>query len=918
MIIKCKMCGGDLVFQPGDTYGKCDSCDSVCTIPTVQDEQELNRYNRANHFRRQCDFDKAVAAYEKILEGNEGDAEAHWGIVLSRFGIEYVEDPATGRRVPTCHRLQVSSVLTDADYLAALENAPDNHSRELYEQQAHEIAAIQKGILAISRNEQPFDVFICYKETDAAGQRTRDSQLAQDIYYALTDEGYRVFFSRITLEDKLGQQYEPYIFAALQSARVMLVVGTKPEHFSAVWVKNEWSRYLHIMKNDRSRLLIPCYRDMDPYDLPEEMSSLQSQDMGRIGFIQDLLRGIKKVLKTEEKPAAPVQQVVVQQAAAEGAGNVAALLDRAFMALEDGEFGAAVDFCEQVLNQDARNARAYLGKLMAGLRVRLPEQLGQQTKTFDQDSNYQKIMRFGDDALKKQMQGYHQAVVDRQEKARRDAVVNEVLQWLGKLDSIRDYSAIKERIEKKMTAIGGTEEEKQVMAACAEKEKELLEKQYQQAVKYFTAGIWKSAEGMFAALGDYRDSREKAAESLEAERNEKYSKAQSLMNKQEYTQAEEAFVALGDYRDCREKVAQCRELRQKMLEEEELKKKAAAAAEKNRKMWKLLMIAAIAVLLAAILVVTMVIIPMGHYKKAEQYLLEKEFESAVHEFSVAGKYSDADWRILETYYRQAEAMLAEGKEEEAICAFENAGQYSDAQERFAQCAYALAEKRLAAGDMLGALAMYVKCGNYRDSVAKQRDVFSSFSVKVSAGGDHTVGLKADGTVMAVGDNVYGQCNVSSWRDIVAVSAGGHHTVSLKADGTVMAVGDNDVGQCNVSSWRDIVAVSAGDYHTVGLKADGTVMAVGSNYAGRCNVSSWRDMVAVSAGEEHTVGLKADGTVVAVGDNDDGRCNVSSWRDMVAVSAGSHHTVGLKADGTVVAVGSNFKGQCNVGDWNLLK
>ncbi|MBR6809502.1 MAG: TIR domain-containing protein, partial [Clostridia bacterium] len=850
MIIKCKMCGGDLVFQPGDTYGKCDSCDSVCTIPTVQDEQELNRYNRANHFRRQCDFDKAVAAYEKILEGNEGDAEAHWGIVLSRFGIEYVEDPATGRRVPTCHRLQVSSVLTDADYLAALENAPDNHSRELYEQQAHEIAAIQKGILAISRNEQPFDVFICYKETDAAGQRTRDSQLAQDIYYALTDEGYRVFFSRITLEDKLGQQYEPYIFAALQSARVMLVVGTRPEHFSAVWVKNEWSRYLHIMKNDRSRLLIPCYRDMDPYDLPEEMSSLQSQDMGRIGFIQDLLRGIKKVLKTEEKPAAPVQQVVVQQAAAEGAGNVAALLDRAFMALEDGEFGAAVDFCEQVLNQDARNARAYLGKLMAGLRVRLPEQLGQQTKTFDQDSNYQKIMRFGDDALKKQMQGYHQAIADRQEKARRDAVVNEALQWLGMLDSIRDYSAIKERIEKKMTAIGGTEEEKQVMAACAEKEKELLEKQYQQAVKYFTAGIWKSAQGMFAALGDYRDSREKAAESLEAERNEKYSKAQSLMNKQEYTLAEEAFVALGDYRDCREKVAQCRELRQEMLKkiaEAELKRTAEAAAKKARKKRKILIAAAIAVLLVtAILVVTKVIIPMGHYNSAEQLL--------------------------------------------------------------------------AKGDQISALTFYQKAGNYRDSVAKQRDilakqrdVLSSLSVKVSAGYSHTVGLKADGTVMAVGDNDDGQCNVSSWRDIVAVSAGDHHTVGLKADGTVMAVGDNDDGQCNVSGWRDIVAVSAGFRHTVGLKADGTVVAVGSNSLGQCNVSSWRDIVAVSAGY-HTVGLKADGTVMAVGNNDDGRCSVSSWRGIVAVSAGSYHTVGLKADGTVVAVGPNSHGRCNVSSW----
>ncbi|MBQ6951975.1 MAG: tetratricopeptide repeat protein, partial [Clostridia bacterium] len=129
MIIKCKMCGGDILFQPGDTYGTCEFCGSVCTIPKVEDEQQANRYNRANHFRRQCDFDKAIGAYEKILESNEGDAEAHFGIALSRYGIEYVEDPATDKRVPTCHRVQVKSILADEDYLAALEYAPDNYSR---------------------------------------------------------------------------------------------------------------------------------------------------------------------------------------------------------------------------------------------------------------------------------------------------------------------------------------------------------------------------------------------------------------------------------------------------------------------------------------------------------------------------------------------------------------------------------------------------------------------------------------------------------------------------------------------------------------------------------------------------------------------------------------------------------------------
>lgn len=117
---------------------------------------------------------------------------------------------------------------------------------------------------------------------------------------------------------------------------------------------------------------------------------------------------------------------------------------------------------------------------------------------------------------------------------------------------------------------------------------------------------------------------------------------------------------------------------------------------------------------------------------------------------------------------------------------------------------------------------------------------------IAAGYRHTVVLKADGTVTAVGDNRYGQCDVSGWCDMVAVAAGNAHTgnahtIRLKADGTVAAVGWNEHGQCNVSGWRDIVAVAAGCAHTIGLKTDGTVVAVGNNQYGQCDVSGWRDI-----------------------------------------------------------------------------
>jgi len=222
---------------------------------------------------------------------------------------------------------------------------------------------------------------------------------------------------------------------------------------------------------------------------------------------------------------------------------------------------------------------------------------------------------------------------------------------------------------------------------------------------------------------------------------------------------------------------------------------------------------------------------------------------------------------------------------------------------------------------------------------------------VAAGYSHTVGLKTDGTVVAMGDETFGRCGVGGWTDIVQVAAGGYHTVGVKSDGTVVAVGRETAGQINVGGWTDIIQVAAGEYYTVGLKSDGTVVAVGANGAGQCDVGGWTDIVQIAAGEAHTLGLKSDGTVVTAGDNSylqrnigwtnvvqvaaglyhtlvlgaDGtvhaiglndfhQCDVYSWTGITQVAGGGYHTVGLKSDGTVVAIGRSSAGQIDVGDW----
>ena len=406
-IFKCKMCGGDLELSEGMSVAECEYCGSLQTVPSADNEKKMTLFSRANRLRAGCEFDKAAGVYETIVADFPEEAEAYWGLLLCRYGIEYVDDPATGKKIPTCHRSSFDSVMEDSDFEQACENA-DAYARRVYRDEAKAIEELRKGIIAVSANEQPYDIFICYKETADDGERTLDSVLAQDIYDALTGKGYRVFFSRVTLEDKLGVEYEPYIFAALNSARIMLAVGTDYEYYNAVWVKNEWSRFLKLMAADKSKYLIPCFKGLDAYDMPKEFAKLQAQDMGKVGAMQDLLRGIDKIMGKSEASSAPVAAPVAAPAPAANA-TVDSLLKRAFMFLEDGEWGSADEYCEKVLDIDPENAQAYLGKLMAELKVRKQEKLADCEKPFDSSNNYKKALRFGDDTLRSTLKSYIEA-----------------------------------------------------------------------------------------------------------------------------------------------------------------------------------------------------------------------------------------------------------------------------------------------------------------------------------------------------------------------------------------------------------------------------------------------------------------------------------------------------------------------------
>ena len=869
-IFKCKMCGGALEVQEDQTTAICDYCGTQQTLPRLSSDRRANLYDRANHFRRGNEYDKAAGIYEQLLNEDATDAEAYWSLVLCRYGIEYVDDPATHRRIPTVNRAQFTSIFDDDNYRSALAHA-DASQRGIYEREAAAIDELRRGILEISQREAPFDVFLCYKEADQSGRRTPDSVLAGELYRELTDAGYRVFFSRVTLEDKPGTAYEPYIFAALQSARVMVALGTRPESFHAVWVRNEWSRYLALIRNGARKVLIPAYRDMDPYDLPEEFSHLQARDMGKPGFVQDLLRDIGKLAAPAAAPPAqpeqPIQPVQPEQQVQPAAAS-APLLRRAFLFLEDGEWDSANEYCERALDIDPENAEAYVGKLMAELQCPRREALQDCAKPFDGLDSYKKALRFGDEGLRAELQGAVAAIRKRNESA---AAANKAAQ----------------------------------LAAA-----------YDEAVRKMQAAAFRQsyldAAALFDRLPGYRDADALAAECRERAQQCVYDAARELMRAaktaKDYQAAAQEFACLPGFRDADALTVKCQE-RSAALKRRRRRRPALAVA----------IVAVVAVVAAAIALLGPKAVSALRYHSAEKLLEAGQYEDAMAAFEALDTYGDAADRILECQYAMAKDLAKEGRSAEAAMAFGKAAGYRDAWERSAalwEDIVPRASLSVGGGHIIGLRTdgtAVVAVGLYDTrprGIAGWTDI-----VAVAAGFGHTVGLRADGTAIATGTNFDGESNVSGWTDLVAVDAGYSHTVGLRADGTVLATGWNDNGQCDVSGWKDIVAVAAGFDHTVGLRKDGTVIATGNNDTGQCDVSGWKDVIAVAAGWGHTVGLRADGTVIATGGNSNGQCDVSGWKDVVAIDAGISYTVGLRKDGTVLTAGWYDNDQRSVAGWS---
>lgn len=299
----CSICGANYEYLNG--RWKCPACGAY-KAEELSNEEVTLLYSAAQKLRL-SNFSEAEEAYSDIIEKYPENANAYWGRLLSKYGIKYEED-FDGRKIPTCYAASIESVIDDNDYSKAIELA-DKQTKDYFVKQAEYIERVRKEWIDKAKKEKPYDVFICYKDSDLEKgiERTADSVVAQDLYIHLTEQGYRVFYSRESLRDKVGEKYEPYIFNALATAKVMLVYGSSAEYIKSTWLKNEWHRfYKKVASGEKhSEALIVACDGFSPSELPTILSSKQCLDAKRKTFFLDLDKCIKRIVQESPKSETP-------------------------------------------------------------------------------------------------------------------------------------------------------------------------------------------------------------------------------------------------------------------------------------------------------------------------------------------------------------------------------------------------------------------------------------------------------------------------------------------------------------------------------------------------------------------------------------------------------------------------------------
>lgn len=670
----CRMCGGRLTPLCNTAICKCDFCGIVQSVPLLDGEDKAEMCAAAERFRREYRYDKAIELYEELIRLSPTDADLYWALALCRCGTEYVS--RGGSLVPALNRTTARSLLSDEDYKNALRYA-DGEQRAVMERQAAEIDAVRRRILELSRGAEDYDVYINCRESDENGRRTSDSLIAADIFARLSADGLKVFFPHICLEDKAGADWEPYIFSALNSASVMIVVGTSADSFEDIWVRNAWSRFLTFAANDNRRRIIPAFRDMEASELPVELAGFQALDMSRLGFETDLVASVGNVFGTR------------QECKSSAASDP--LLRRARLFIEDRDYSGA----DQLLSELPESAEGYLLKLLSEYKLTSENGLEELKTDFSDSENYRAAMRLGDEGFRLRLREHnltsiYNKCLENLEKARTDIQYRAVAAELRVLN-YRDSADLADNADKKAAEISEENEIRRREGVYALAAKMLKESD--------DITILSSAEKSLRELGDYHSAAE-LAEKCAAKISELSEKvpADRLYDKKripaKWIAAACGTLAAGIIIGVFAVTSRGKD--GVIVEEFSSGAAAAETAEPVR-------------------VKTAEEFNAEKYEKAVLLLEQGGYDEAELIFTALNGYSDAADMAKECKYQKASELLESGKRQDARKIFLSLGEYSDSSEMVLECDYrsALAVKENGGFDT--AESMLLQLGEYKDS-----------------------------------------------------------------------------------------------------------------------------------------------------------------------------------------------------------
>ena len=182
----CSGCGGALVKQ--GNYLVCEYCQRKELIDFADDNHAVARANAWESLRK-GDFEKATELFEELVLKNSKDYDSHWGLAFAKNSIIYVNDTVKGKKVPTLNNISEESFVENKSVKTAIGIAPKEIA-ESYKAHAKYIEKVRVEWLEKASKEKPYDIFICFKDSDRERgiERTTDSQTMQDLYTALTEK----------------------------------------------------------------------------------------------------------------------------------------------------------------------------------------------------------------------------------------------------------------------------------------------------------------------------------------------------------------------------------------------------------------------------------------------------------------------------------------------------------------------------------------------------------------------------------------------------------------------------------------------------------------------------------------------------------------------------------------------------------